>query len=765
MIFETGSHLFSTFLDASVKGALLLLATGILVYTLRRASASLRHWIWCLAFCGLVLLPVLSALLPAWSLPILPAGDSPPAARVMREEPIVRAETPGKEAPAMDRVQVSMLVDRHDTRPAEGETRDTSAPVAAPLSMEALLPVLWCVGFLVSILPLLLGILAAHLMVRKLSPIEKGGLFDVVSQLSRQLGLKRKVAVFLSDRAVMPMAFGFLRPRVLLPRAFMDWPRERQQMVLLHELAHLRRRDCPWQALASIAAAVHWFNPLAWLALHRLRIERERACDDVVLNAGSEAPSYAGTLLEMVQSLRAAVPASAAAVTMARRSEFEGRLLAILEKGRDRCGVSSRARGYGVLAATILLLPLAMVRCTTDKTVQESSQSAVAREETPPLEESAALAQAMAREDWPQYYGYPDHNNYRKVDDEIRYPKILWRADFAPVPAVKGNDVFAGGYSLRRLDLRTGEVKASWRPEELDEQINFQATPIVLEDRVITHAGNGKVYALKRDLSGVIWSSEAKGVGFFGGVCAGDLFIISAGTRLLAFDVSDGSVRWSKRFSRLARVEMTPAVADGKLLYGSWNGNFYALDLEGNEVWVSEGERNFGWTDPVAAFGKVFVGDRGGVINAFDLETGERLWETRSGMTGLSTPGVIPGRIVVGFGRVVMTYDEKTGEPVQDKGGFPTGANPFGSPTLVGNTLYFGNLDGHLYAFDYATEKMKWALETAEGKQVHGFVYHRNILLVRTMEGLYAIGNDPDKGEAPEDFVLFSEEYQDETPH
>jgi hypothetical protein len=83
------------------------------------------------------------------------------------------------------------------------------------------------------------------------------------------------------------------------------------------------------QLIAQAACAIYWFNPLVWMAAAQLRSERERACDDAVLRGGALASAYAGHLLDIARELRPALRPSAA-LAMARRSDLEGRLLAVL---------------------------------------------------------------------------------------------------------------------------------------------------------------------------------------------------------------------------------------------------------------------------------------------------------------------------------------------------------------------------------------------------------------------------------------------------
>jgi beta-lactamase regulating signal transducer with metallopeptidase domain len=97
------------------------------------------------------------------------------------------------------------------------------------------------------------------------------------------------------------MTAGIFRSVIVLPRDAEVWNEERQWFVLAHELAHIRRRDGILQPIHQLACALYWFNPLIWVASKRLQLERERACDDEVLQLGANADDYASHLLEIAR--------------------------------------------------------------------------------------------------------------------------------------------------------------------------------------------------------------------------------------------------------------------------------------------------------------------------------------------------------------------------------------------------------------------------------------------------------------------------------
>jgi beta-lactamase regulating signal transducer with metallopeptidase domain len=344
--------------SAAVKGAALLLAATLAAILMGRASAAARHWVWLLALCGTLTLPFLSVTLPQWK--VLP---TPPTL-----ESIAPVETPAiithyANSPNANRPMVNLPT----AAPIPVSVPDISpepAPLqpSAPINWPSLFVLVWSIGATLMLMPILAGMIALLRLGFRSQIIDDPAWLDLLRDLSAQLHVTRPIRLLQNDHRSMPMTWGIRRATILLPAASEHWPDQRKRLVLLHELAHVNRQDNLTHLIAQFARAANWFNPLATLALHRLAVERERACDDIVLTAGHKPSDYAEELLTVATGYRSSAFAGLAAIAMARPSTLENRMRAILDRRQNRRVSSRRAVCIGLIALLAMLLPLAALR-------------------------------------------------------------------------------------------------------------------------------------------------------------------------------------------------------------------------------------------------------------------------------------------------------------------------------------------------------------------------------------------------------------------
>ena len=339
-----------------VKGTLLLLAAIVVVAALRRASAAVRHLVWGTAIASLLVLPLVSAVLP-WQLSIVPL----PIAAAPGATLDAGVSTPPSPAPSESPRQPGASAVRSGETPAPATVTPAAPSVwsrLTPPTLLASLLLVWALGALYLLGRLILGAVVLARVVRRGTRLDAPEWRRPLLEAADRLALERLPRLVMSDRLPMPFACGVLHPAIVVPVEAAEWDDRRRRTVLFHELAHLTRHDLVANALGQVAAAVYWFHPLVWTAVRKLRVESERACDDLVLGVGTRASEYADHLLQIVcRAARSRTPA--VALPMAQRHEFEGRMLAILERVARREPASWR---HGALLAALglaLILPLA----------------------------------------------------------------------------------------------------------------------------------------------------------------------------------------------------------------------------------------------------------------------------------------------------------------------------------------------------------------------------------------------------------------------
>jgi beta-lactamase regulating signal transducer with metallopeptidase domain/HEAT repeat protein len=313
-----------------LKATLILIAALGITLVMQRASAGARHLVWLVALSMLLLVPALSAWGP------LQIAILPPSA-IAKPESAPSLSTPSKSAtPISVASRTASAVGIGSSSASQAPANITSAETEGffarvdAMSGLSLILSLWAIVVVALGAWLTYGALVVHRMVRRARPLDTKDWLTPLWEVSDRLGLDEPPRLLRSEDARMPFACGVVTPTIVLPAECDNWTADRRLAVLLHELAHVRRHDLVGHTLGRIACAFYWFHPLVWTAAKQLRSESERACDDLALACGARPSDYAEHLLDIVTSVRHdATPA--VALAMARRKEFEGRMLAILD--------------------------------------------------------------------------------------------------------------------------------------------------------------------------------------------------------------------------------------------------------------------------------------------------------------------------------------------------------------------------------------------------------------------------------------------------
>jgi beta-lactamase regulating signal transducer with metallopeptidase domain len=433
-IFELAERIQSANTDGALllllaKATLILLIARLLLAAMPRASAATKHLVATATLVAVAAMPLVSVVVPAWELPVVTEAA---------------AATPAPEAGAAPQVTQRGTIgvtDAEETVPAVQSL--AKAIVPSPVQRAtALINSTWK-GMLilaiaaVSLLMLahmLTGMIGVWFVARAAKPFEDDAALMELDAARDQLALDREVRLLLSDRVTVPVVWGVFRPVLLLPVDAAEWPVERLRVVLLHELAHLKRVDGVSLILTRIAVSLFWFHPLAWSLERAGRNECERACDDLVLAGGTKPSDYADHLLAIARTMPAFDPFRAVTLAMSRKSQLEGRLLSILQPGAARRVFSGRGVLVACAVAVAVIVPVSALRLIAqpskvkEEKVKPSGTTVTVEPEIEKLEEylhdkfehvSEKFGHHKADTTYERAYELYKHEHYAKAGDEF----------------------------------------------------------------------------------------------------------------------------------------------------------------------------------------------------------------------------------------------------------------------------------------------------------------------------------------------------------
>jgi TonB family protein len=322
--------------DVTAKASVVLLVALIATVFCRRKSAAVRHRILSVAVVVATLTPAIAIVGPAWH------------------------TTQADIAPASINLPVESS--------APSRLIDVPAESAVSYEFEDLRFV-WLGGLVVGLFSLLVGTSRLLLVTAASRPLLSDTWSALSASIAAEYELSRDVRLLQGRSPSMLATWGILSPKVILPAGASEWTRERAEVVLSHELAHVRRHDWFVQVISELLRAVLWFNPLVWIVCARLRIESEYACDDAALVRGIASADYASQLLDLARILNVPNRAWSAALGMARPSTLERRFQAMLNSSLNRRPVTNATLIAIVVAMLGFALPIATYSSTPRQVV------------------------------------------------------------------------------------------------------------------------------------------------------------------------------------------------------------------------------------------------------------------------------------------------------------------------------------------------------------------------------------------------------------
>jgi beta-lactamase regulating signal transducer with metallopeptidase domain len=265
-------------------------------------------------------------------------------------------------------------------------------------STTSLLVAVWLIGVLAMLARLAHGLIRIRRLRLSASTLPAPQVASLAPRLTAALGWPLP-EIYVSPATVMPIAIGFLRPVVILPQRILDQLDPQQlHCVVLHEAAHVARRDPLSGLYQRLLAAVFWFHPLVHIANRRLSAAREDLCDNHVLRVARPA-EFAQTLLTIATSLGRPRRALPAATLINSPGALESRVARLLTKRRCTMTRVTRAK-TAAIALTFAAVALAAAATAAPEPPADLSSRPAAADALPHSVRIERGATRFADGDW-----------------------------------------------------------------------------------------------------------------------------------------------------------------------------------------------------------------------------------------------------------------------------------------------------------------------------------------------------------------------------
>jgi len=335
-----------------IKSFLIMLVILTITLFARRESATVRHLFLSTAIIILLFLPIYALSIPSWNLNIF----SNPNYRSYQTSSISQ-EKVNEEDLRSGNISVE-----DEIKSLNGGAMEIQSKSIQRLYNKIL--IIWLIGTMGLVLWLIGGRIYSYSMFSKATKLTDPNLIDKISKAKQIMSLNKDIEILQSNRVKIPVITGLFKSKLILPETINHWNEDRFGAVLYHELAHIKRNDVLLQFLAQLTCTLYWFNPLTWIIERNLLIERERACDNVVLQLNVKPSDYAEYLMETSEDLGTTHRNKWSFTGMAEGTDFKDRILSILDPNARRNHKKLNSYMKTIILILILLPLLALTPWT-----------------------------------------------------------------------------------------------------------------------------------------------------------------------------------------------------------------------------------------------------------------------------------------------------------------------------------------------------------------------------------------------------------------
>ena len=369
---------------ASWQGAAALLLILIVSRVVRQIPAQVQCWLWRLAFLKLLIAGIAIAPMELrWLPPLETASIEVPPIVVASAIPLALHFLTEEGSP---RLAVATAL---PTVPDGGGAPPT-APIAR-LSGTSWLLIGWFIGVAACCVNLVWQWSRIRKMVSTLPSVTDEALQQCVAENCHKMRMNCQPELRVSNKPGSPCLIGVVRPVIMLPSAVLQsCSAEALNAALLHELAHIKRRDLLWNWLPALAEVLFFFHPLMWLARREWRLAQEIATDELALSVSRmDAARYAGLLVELVAKCRTTTIRPHLAVGVSETySQLSRRMSAMMTFHK----LTTRRR-FAIGAAVLIIAVGGIVPWKlTPREAQSNSDSVATRPSTKDSQQAALLA-------------------------------------------------------------------------------------------------------------------------------------------------------------------------------------------------------------------------------------------------------------------------------------------------------------------------------------------------------------------------------------